>query len=158
MPLAGTFTRSLDEKRRLAIPKRLLEEFGHMPDLAAAESVKPPQKLTRLYVSPGMDKCLALYSPMEFEVLAQKIAQQSPNRADVRNYVRLLYSRTEEVDLDSQSRIRISDRLVELAGLKGDVVLVGVRDHAELWNPEAWEAYLKQHTPGFDDLATLALT
>jgi len=158
MPLAGTFTRSLDDKRRLAIPKRLLEEFGHSPDILAVESVKQSQKLTRLYVSPGFDHCLALYSPSEFEELARKIAQQSPNRVDVRNYVRLLYSRTEEVELDSQSRIRIPDRLLELAGLKGDVVLVGVRDHAELWNPETWIAYLQEHAAGFDDLATLALT
>jgi len=141
MALTGTYSRSLDEKKRLAVPKKLCEEFGE-------------GDLTHLYVAPGMDKSLSLYSQAGFARLAEKIADHTSNRADVRNYVRLFYSRAEKVELDSQGRIRIPDRLSELAGLTRDVVLLGVHDHVEIWDAAAWNAFLEQQSAGFDDMAT----
>jgi MraZ protein len=144
MPLTGTYTRNLDDKNRVAIPKRLSEEFG-------------AGKLDSLYISPGLDKSLSLYSPAGFDDFAKRFSEQSLHKLDVRTYVRLLYSQTEKVDLDAQGRIRIPDRLVQLAGLTRDVVLMGVHDHAELWDAKAWEAYIGQHGPAFDDVAARAL-
>ncbi len=58
--------------------------------------------------------------------------------------------------MDAQGRIRIPERLVEFAGLSRDVVLVGVHDHAEIWDAAAWEVFLKGAAPGFDEMATAA--
>ncbi len=143
MALSGTYTRSLDEKQRLAVPKRLCEDFNE-------------PELNSLYVAPGTDKSLVLYSPAGFEKLARKIAKQSSNRVEVRNYKRLFYSRAERVELDAQGRVRIPERLVEFAGLSRDVVLVGVHDHAEIWDAAAWEGFLKTQEPGFDEISTRA--
>src|SRR5579864_3879581 len=143
MALSGTYTRSLDEKQRLAVPKRLCEDFNE-------------PELNSLYVAPGTDKSLVLYSPAGFEKLARKIAKQSSNRVEVRNYKRLFYSRAERVELDAQGRVRIPERLVEFAGLSRDVVLVGVHDHAEIWDATAWETFLNGTAPGFDEMATQA--
>src|SRR5260370_13672675 len=139
MALAGTYTRSLDGKQRLAIPKRLCEDFNE-------------PELNNLYIAPGNDKSLALYSPAGFEKLARKIAKQSSNRVEVRNYKRLFYSRAERVELDAQGRIRIPERLVEFAGLSRDVVLAGVHDHAAIWDAAAWETFLKATRTAFDDM------
>ena len=143
MALTGTYTRLLDEKQRLAVPKRLCEDFNE-PDL------------NTFYVAPGTDKSLVLYSPAGFEKLARKIARQSSNRVEVRNYKRLFYSRSERVELDAQGRIRIPERLVEFAGLSRDVVLAGVHDHAEIWDAAAWESFLKSTGAAFDEIATQA--
>jgi MraZ protein len=143
MALSGTYTRSLDEKQRLAVPKRLHEEFSE-------------SELNHFYVAPGTDKSLVLYSPAGFDKFAKKIARQSSNRAEVRNYKRLFYSRAERVELDAQGRIRIPDRLVEFAGLARDVVLVGVHDHAEIWDAAAWAEFLKTAGAAFDEMATKA--
>jgi MraZ protein len=143
MALSGTYTRSLDEKQRLAVPKRICEDFNE-------------PELNHLYIAPGTDKSLVLYSSAGFEKLARKIAKQSSNRVEVRNYKRLFYSRAERVELDAQGRIRIPERLVEFAGLSRDVVLVGVHDHAELWDAAAWDDFLKIQGPGFDEISTQA--
>src|SRR5713226_7403926 len=143
MALSGTYTRSLDEKQRLAVPKRLCEDFNE-------------SGLNNLYIAPGNDKSLALYSPAGFEKLARKIARLSSNRVEVRNYKRLFYSRAERVELDAQGRIRIPERLVEFAGLSRDIVLVGVHDHAEIWDAAAWENFLKTDLPAFDEISTQA--
>ena len=145
MALTGTYSRTLDEKQRLAVPKRLRMQF--------AESGK---ESARLYVAPESEHSLGLYSPAAFEKLAARLAEKTTNRAEVRNYLRLFYARAERVDLDGQGRIRIPDRLVEYARLDHAVTLVGVHDHAEIWDSKLWQEFLEKHTPNFDEMAMKA--
>ena len=144
MPLTGTYNRSLDDKRRVAVPKQLREQFG-------------ADQPTRFYIAPGTDRSLALYSPNAFEELAQRMAEKSAHYREVRNYMRMFYSRAEKVELDSQGRVRIPDRLAEFAHLKREAVLLGVHDHAEIWDRQLWEEFLNKHNEDFDELAGEAL-
>lgn len=143
MTLTGTFSRTVDQKQRLAIPKRMREDFGEQP-------------LTSLYIAPGTDKSLSLYTSGAFEVLAARLAQSSSNPQTTRNYLRMFYSRAERVDLDSQGRIRIPERLVEFAGIQQEVVLLGVQDHVEIWDSVTWSEFLEKNTSDFDELANQA--
>lgn len=143
MPLTGTYQRSLDEKRRVAVPKRLREDFG-LPEVK------------HLYVAPGTDGSLSLYSTEEFENFAKKLSERSPNREDVRSYLRLFYAQAERVDFDQQGRIRIPDRLADFAKLQREVVLLGVHDHAEIWNAETWNQFIAARVPQFDEMAARA--
>ena len=124
MTLTGTYARTLDDKHRLAVPKRLREQLGN-------------DDLKSLFVTPETNQSLGLYSPEAFEQFAKRLQEHTSNRADFRNYLRLFYARAEEVELDSQGRIRIPDRLVEYGQLKHDVVLLpffldGVAANAKL--------------------------
>jgi MraZ protein len=143
MTLTGTYSRTIDQEYRLAVPKRLREQFSK-------------GKLSHLYLAPGTERSLALYAPEAFDRLAQKLADRSTNRANFRNYLRLFYARAEEVPLDGQGRIRIPERLYQLADLGREVILLGVHDHAEIWNTEHWNAFLETHTTDFDTMATQA--
>jgi MraZ protein len=143
MALTGTYDRNLDEKRRMAIPKRLLDDFGI-------------ENLTSLYIAPGTEKSLALYSPQGFDRLARKIARKGTTQTDVRTYVRLFYSRAERVEIDAQSRIRIPDRLADFAGLQRDVMLLGVNDHAEVWDVARWTEFNAAQSAAFDEMADRA--
>ena len=62
----------------------------------------------------------------------------------------------EAADLDKAGRMLVPDRLVRFAGLQKDVVLIGVRDHLELWDAAKWNDYLAQHGPRFDAVAESA--
>ena len=42
-------------------------------------------------------------------------------------------------ELDRQGRITIPTPLLEHASLRRDVVVAGVLDHLELWEPNAWQ-------------------
>jgi division/cell wall cluster transcriptional repressor MraZ len=50
-----------------------------------------------------------------------------------------------EVELDSNGRVLMPDKLKRHAGIDKDVVLVGVRDRAEIWSKEAWDKYEASH-------------
>ena len=111
MFFTGEFSRSIDEKLRVAIPKSLRE---------ALECDKQPG----IYVAPGTDQSLALYTEETFARLAERLAQASPTRQDVRAFNRLFYARAQRVELDGQGRVRIPPELAELARLaeRGGVV------------------------------------
>jgi MraZ protein len=139
MALTGTYLRTLDEKRRLAVPKRLRDDFGE-------------SSLEYLYIAPGTQRSLVVYSPRTFSSLSEAYSGTPTQQ----NYLRLFYSSAERVDLDGQSRIRIPDRLADYAGLRREAYLLGVQDHAELWDREAWDNFVSVNTPAFDDLANQA--
>ncbi|MCA9082607.1 MAG: division/cell wall cluster transcriptional repressor MraZ [Planctomycetaceae bacterium] len=144
MTLTGTYERVVDEKFRLAIPKPLKDGFG----------VKDSDEL---YLAPGNEGCLSVFSTEGFDRFAHRLANLSPGRANVRTFLRLFYARAERVVLDKQARILIPDRLMTHAGLTREVVILGVNDHAEIWDKSKWEQFLSGHTAEYDDLTSEAL-
>ncbi len=143
MPLTGTYARNLDDKHRLAIPKRLCDDFCEID-------------LKSLFIAPGVSRSLTLYSPAGFERLSRKLARKPANPAQRRTYTRLFYSAAERVELDAQGRVRIPERLVEFAGLERDVVLLGVLDHVEIWDAAIWNKFAVEQNLAFDEIADQA--
>lgn len=143
MLLTGVFSRAIDEKLRVAIPKRLREVFGTEGEQVA-------------YIAPGTDQSLALYTEESFARLADRLAQVSPTRQDVRTFSRLFYARAQRIELDSQGRMRIPPELAELARLGKDVVLLGVQDHIEIWAADRWQSYLAEQQGHYDEIAEAA--
>lgn len=143
MLLTGTFLRAVDEKLRLAIPKRLRD--------ALIGEGEP-----ELFVTPGNDGSLSVYNAITLESLARRLAASSPAKNEVRGFSRLFYSRAECVEIDGQGRLRIPQALAELAGIGREVMLLGVQDHLEIWDRRRWETYLATHCERYDDLAEQA--
>ena len=140
MVLTGTFSRAVDEKLRVAIPKRLRGTLDCGPGEA-------------LYVAPGTDGSLGIYTEESFSRLAERLAGASPTQSHVRAFTRLFYGRALRVQLDRQGRIRIPPELGRLAGLGRDAVMLGVQDHLELWALDRWEEYLAQKQSHYDEIA-----
>jgi MraZ protein len=145
MLLTGTFPRTLDEKQRLAIPKRLRDALAQ-----AATAVDV------LYAAPGTDGSVALYTEESFARLGEQLAASPPTGQDVRAFSRVFYAQAERLEVDRQGRVRIPPELVRLAGLEKEVMLVGVRDHLELWNRQRWDTYLAEQQVQYDKLAERA--
>ena len=144
MLLTGCFNRALDDKLRVAIPKRLRDDLGQVEQQG-------------MYLAPGTDESLALYTEQAFARLAERLAQTSPTRQDVRAFTRLFYARAQRVELDSQGRVRIPPELAELARLDKEVVLLGVQDRVEIWAAERWKSYLADRQGHYDEIAETAL-
>jgi MraZ protein len=138
MLLTGTHPRTLDDKKRLVFPKRVREQLGE------------PETL---FVTPGPDQCLWIYTQAGLEQLAAKLDQVPATDAEARVFRRLYFAQTEAVDMDRSGRILIPERLVQFAGLQHEVVLIGVRDHLELWDAQRWQQYLTENASRFDAVA-----
>jgi MraZ protein len=141
MLLTGTNPRTLDEKNRVVLPKRVREQMGEPP---------------LLFVTPGPDRCLWLFTQDSLERLAEKLDQAPATDAEGRTFRRLYFAQAESVDVDKAGRILIPERLLAFAGLEKEAVLIGVRDHLELWEAGHWQQYLQEHSPRFDTVAESA--
>jgi MraZ protein len=142
MFLTGTYPRTLDDKKRMALPKRVRELL---------------QEPATLFVTPGPDQSLRVYTEAALQRLAEKL-EQTPARPETRVFERLHFAQTEAIDVDRSGRILIPDRLLQFAGLRHDVVMIGVRDHLELWDAERWQDYLAQNAPRFDTVSEAAFS
>jgi MraZ protein len=138
MLLTGTHPRNLDDKKRLILPSRLREVLEN-PEL--------------VYLTPGPDRCLWLFTAETLEQLAQKLDQTPAADSDARVFRRLYFAQAECVNVDRNGRFLVPERLADYAGLRHDVVILGVRDHLEIWDAGRWQEYLTQNTPRFDAVA-----
>jgi len=143
MLLTGTFSRSIDQKCRVAIPKRLREAL-------------PCACGGTLFVAPSTDKSLAIYTEDSFGQLAERLRKSSPTEQHVRAFTRLFFAAAQRVELDAQGRIRIPGELAQLAQLRNEIILLGVQDHMEIWSSERWKAYLGEKQAHFDEIAEAA--
>lgn len=141
--LVGSYRRTLDDKMRVAIPKPLRDALN-FPDR------------NELYLTPGTDRSLAIYTLEQLKVLGESLAKKSPAAQETRAFNRLFYAQTQVAEIDSQGRLRIPAEMAKLAVLEGEIVLLGVRDHIEIWALKAWESFLEQTQPAYDELAERA--
>ncbi len=120
----GEYRHSVDEKGRIAVPSK----FRGQLDAGA-------------YVARWMDACAAILPKAAWEDLAAKVAALPITDASARNFSRFLFAGAYELDMDRQGRVVIPASLREWAGLENEAVIVGARDHAEIWAPARWEEY-----------------
>ena len=134
--LIGEYTHNLDPKRRISIPVKFRKELG---DGAV---------ITR-----GLDGCLWLFPKAQWTVLADRIAALPMAQADSRSFSRLLLSGAIEVEFDGLGRVLVPEYLKTYAGLRREVVIVGVHSRIELWDGPTWANYTKKLEKDGDAIA-----
>jgi len=120
----GEYQHSLDEKKRVSLPKSFRAGLGK-----------------KVVMTRGLDNCLFIYARTSWEKVAKKLEQLSFAQADTRGFNRFILSGATEVEVDQAGRILIPDHQKEFAGLKKNVVFAGVSDRVEVWDASKWETY-----------------
>ncbi len=106
-----------------------------------------------MYLTPGTDGSIALYGESVLSTIGDQLGQYSPNGTDVRTFSRLFYAQAHRVELDRQGRVRIPAELVRWASMTREIILLGVRDHLEIWDRARWDEYLASNQLRFDEIA-----
>ena len=121
--LSGSYLGSLSEKRRIAIPKRFLEELGEKPIIAK-----------------WYEDCLVLVSSIFWnELFTRLTGGRKAISYGVRDIERFVLGSAFEVEPDEQGRIIIPEILAKYANLRSEVVFIGLRDRIEIWPREIWD-------------------
>ncbi len=124
--LLGEYEHALDDKNRVTLPARFRQAF--------ADGV---------FVARGIDPCLLVYPPDGWNrFVEERMAGLNPFSREARQMSRFLFAGATETELDKQGRIMLPAPLLEHAKLNRDVIVAGVRDHLELWDPAAWRKEL----------------
>ena len=122
--------------------------FGeYLVSFTAPGRVVIPKKIRELIkgdsfiVTKGFDFCLAGYDLQDWEVRSRELVGVSLlDKTDI-DKRRMLFSSTMHIEIDGQGRFVIPKPLLQFADLKEKVLILGVGDHFELWNPEKWQEY-----------------
>ena len=132
----GQYTHTLDEKNRLSLPVKFRKEVGK-----------------KIMLTPGLDGCVFGFSLKEWGSISEKLGESSMLQSDARSFNRYMFGGAVEAEVDAIGRILVPDFLRDRSGLKGKVVIVGVRNRIEIWNEKQWIAFNTEVDKKADALA-----
>jgi MraZ protein len=119
--LIGQYEHTLDNKGRLTVPS----EYG--AELAAG-----------IVLTRGMEGCLYLFPRGEFERLGDRLRELSLTDSRARKLRRWLFPQAHAAEPDRQRRVVIPQWLRDRAGITDKVMIAGMDNYVELWNPDTW--------------------
>ena len=118
--MIGKYPAKLDDKNRLFVPAKLRAELGD-----------------DFYVTLGINcgrRCLTVYTAEDWEVLSRNynalpISQRGAATS-------LIFMNANECCPDKQFRFSLTQFLLDYAGIRRDVMIVGRAGQAEIWDSE----------------------
>ena len=141
--LTGEYDHRLDSKNRLFIPGRL------------RESIYPERDGLGFFLVFGPNKILGLYPDKYYRRLALGGPGQLVPRAGLVDFERVTFALASHLELDPQSRLTLPTAMLKRARLGREVVLIGVKDHIELWDAKVWKSYLAAQLAEHEELLEL---
>ncbi len=124
----GRYDYTIDAKGRLNIPAK----FRKVLSLDAEDT---------FVVCRGPDGCLRAYPQDGWDRYEDEL-ESRPQTPETIRFKRQLYGTLSDSKLDSQGRIMLSTRQIEMAGINKQVTLVGERSYVEIWDTARYEEYL----------------
>lgn len=124
----GEYQHAVDNKNRMIIPSKFRDSLGE-----------------DFVLTKGLDGCLYAYTMEEWKVLEEKLKKLPLTSKDARAFVRFFFSGANEIDIDKQGRALIPQNLLEYAGIKKEIISIGVSTRIEIWGKEKWEEYNSQN-------------
>lgn len=142
---SGSFIYSLDSKNRLSIPAKLRKYLL-------------PEAKDSFMITQGFGKCIDLYPLDQWQIIAARLKHLNPFDPNESNMRRIILSSASEALMDSQSRIMLTQDLINLAGIEKDVFILGNMEKIELWNPQIFKDSVNNTPENFQQLAAKVMT
>lgn len=149
MYFRGRSSRSLDPKGRLMLPAEFRDSLsargksGLEAGPETGEDAVSDDTQGRFVIT-TYDGCLVAYPWADWTDLEAKFARLPNPSPKVRAFRRLFIGGAEVQSLDAQGRVRLSQDHREYAQLDKDVVVLGLINRFELWNPDILKAAMDE--------------
>lgn len=124
----GLQSATLDDKGRMAVPKRFRETL---------QQVCQGEVVLTVDIH---DACLLLYPMADWQVIESKLMAMPNMDPSTRRVQRLLLGHAVEMEMDTAGRLLIPDLLRDYAHMTKDVMLVGQGNKIEFWSADTWQA------------------
>ena len=131
----GTHTPRLDDKGRLILPAKFRDELAG-----------------GLVITKGQERCLYVFPMAEFRRIAEQLQAAPVTHKAARAYSRVFFASAFDQHPDRQGRITIPPPLRQYADLDRELVVIGASNRVEVWDQQAWDAYLSESEESFADI------
>jgi MraZ protein len=118
----GEYGYKIDEKGRIPIPPKFRNALKD-----------------GIVLTPGAEKCLTMYTALEWKKLSAKLTGSGLSRSKMRKLSRVLFATAFSTRIDNQGRIPIPAPLRDHAGMVDEVVIAGANTYLEIWDKTLWE-------------------
>ena len=136
----GEYLHSIDRKGRLILPAKFRESAKN-------------NFIDKFFITRGLDGCLFMFSEEEWRNQEQRFKSLPITKQQARTFNRIYFSGAVEMVADKQGRILVPQFLKDFAGIKRDVMVVGVSNRIEIWAKEKWQEFYGNNQPVFEDIA-----
>ncbi len=140
----GEFLYSIDSKGRVNIPAKFRQ-------VLSADNEQS------FVITRGLDPCIWVYPAVEWKSIEDELKQLSSLSAINRTFVRSTVRYASTVTYDKQGRIPITPYLIEHGQLDKEILIIGMVNKIEIWNPSVLEKVEREtkeiDANAFDELA-----
>ena len=136
----GEYFHTLDDKDRFILPAKYREVIKTLDG-------------KKFFITRGLDGCLFLFSESVWQRLEDKLKNLSFTKQQSRHFNRLYFSGAAAIDIDAQGRVAVPGYLKEFAGIRRDIVIIGVSDRIEIWDKDRWSGFYQENKKKFEDMA-----
>ena len=136
--LTGEYNNTLDEKGRISFPVKLRTELNQ----------------NVLIITRGLDRCLWLFTPEEWELLKAKLMSSASLFSEKNRMVlRRVVAPAQEVEFDKTGRLSVPPSLRQYASLSKECTILAIDKYLELWDSRTYDAYLEESESKFQEAA-----
>ena len=129
----GEFSYTIDSKGRLNIPSKF------------RQSLSKDNKNT-FVIARGLDQCIWVYPLIEWKQIEKNLRDLSSLSITHRRFIRNTARYATPSTYDKQGRVMLNSSLIEFADLDKDVLIIGMINKMEIWNPNILEEIEKKQS------------
>ncbi len=119
MSFVGSYSHSLDSKKRVFIPAKYRDDLGD-----------------EFYITRTLGQYLSIYTADDWAAYVDKIERLPESVAEeIQDYI---LGAAQKCVPDASGRIILEDRLIKQAGIEKNIVFVGAGRQIRIWSEEAW--------------------
>lgn len=107
----------------------------------------------KVYIMKGFEGSLSLYNEERYQKLVEEFSRLSFNQSKVRDYLRLQFASTYEMEVDKLGRVQIPTALLTKYNISKEVLVLGIGDHIEVWDKAKYEEYENSIRDEFESIA-----
>ena len=119
MSFVGSYTHTIDSKKRVFVPSKFREDLGD-----------------EFYITRKFDAYLSIYTAEDWEAYADKISKLPEADADILQD--FLLGAAQKCVPDASGRIILEDRLLKHANIDKNIVFVGAGRQIRIWAEDVW--------------------
>lgn len=97
-----------------------------------------PQLALGFVLTRGLAGCLWVYPLYKWQTLVEGLQRLPFGRNDARALGRFLFAEARECQLNEKGHLFIPESLRRYAKLDGEIVIIGLHSHLEIWDARLW--------------------
>lgn len=130
---------TVDAKGRMVLPSKVKNRL-------------PENDNKEIVIIRGLEPCLVIYPTTEWNKISSQVSGLNEFDEESRIIQRNFLRGSAEVELDNMGRFLIPKSMLKHSGIEKNVILVGLGNRLEMWNPDTYENYLIKDKAQFSKL------